>query len=226
MNKWFFKLHCCSNQEPRGYLDNIPNRTSRECRSGIENIYAHESLTFNDTIAGLKEEMDARQDVYVLSNGGRKSSDDINSYYWEYTPDKAKGNVLEGHSILSLEGSVSKDCDVEKNGKWSYTYAVGRKGYQGVCTRHHIASAGVGMLDGFSRGLQTCVQIFVDFDYVMAEYMTLMIAMKEVIWQKGHVAESAAELKLVAVVATGTLIKVALCSRFQHCMKLLRIGVG
>ncbi|GKA44668.1 hypothetical protein Tco_0737464, partial [Tanacetum coccineum] len=120
----------------------------------VEKIYAHESLTFNNTIAceviskwkaGLKDDMDARSDVYVLSNGCRKCSDDSDSYYWEYTPDKAKGNVLgveiirdqsdntlrvsqsrfynekliqtllEGHSILSLEGSLSGDCDVEKN---------------------------------------------------------------------------------------------------------------
>ncbi|GKG39043.1 hypothetical protein Tco_0460755, partial [Tanacetum coccineum] len=54
--------------------------------------------------AGLKDDMDARSDVYVLSNGCRKcSDDDSDGYYWEYTPakiwatkgllDKAKGNV-------------------------------------------------------------------------------------------------------------------------------------
>ncbi|GKB26027.1 hypothetical protein Tco_0865428, partial [Tanacetum coccineum] len=46
--------------------------------AAVEKIYAHESLTFNDTVAyeviskwkaGLKEDMDARSDVYVLSNG-------------------------------------------------------------------------------------------------------------------------------------------------------------
>nr|GEX06559.1 zinc finger, CCHC-type [Tanacetum cinerariifolium] len=53
-----------------------------------EKIYAHESLTFNYTIAyeviykwkvRLKEEMDDRSDVYVLINGYRKSSDNRNS---------------------------------------------------------------------------------------------------------------------------------------------------
>ncbi|GKC07956.1 hypothetical protein Tco_0999566, partial [Tanacetum coccineum] len=48
----------------------------------MDMIYAHESLTFNDTVAceviskwkaGLKEDMDVRSDVYVLSNGCRKS---------------------------------------------------------------------------------------------------------------------------------------------------------
>ncbi|GKD63342.1 hypothetical protein Tco_1305450, partial [Tanacetum coccineum] len=38
--------------------------------------------------------------------------------------------LLEGHSILSLEGSLSGDCDMEKNGKWSCIYAVGSQEYQ------------------------------------------------------------------------------------------------
>nr|GEY11396.1 zinc finger, CCHC-type [Tanacetum cinerariifolium] len=37
--------------------------------------------------AGLKDDMDARSDVYVLSNGCRKCSDDNDDYYWEYAPD-------------------------------------------------------------------------------------------------------------------------------------------
>nr|GFD55851.1 zinc finger, CCHC-type [Tanacetum cinerariifolium] len=60
----------------------------------MEKIYAHESLTFNNTVvcevifkwkAGLKDDMDARSDVYVLSNSCRKCSDDNDGYYWEYT---------------------------------------------------------------------------------------------------------------------------------------------
>ncbi|GJS44935.1 hypothetical protein Tco_0595056 [Tanacetum coccineum] len=56
----------------------------------VEKIYAHESLTFNDTVAceviskwkaGLKEDMLARSYVYVLSNICRKISDDIDGYY-------------------------------------------------------------------------------------------------------------------------------------------------
>ncbi|GJX40241.1 hypothetical protein Tco_0255231 [Tanacetum coccineum] len=182
--------------------------------------------------AGLKGDMDARSDVYVLSNGCKKCSDDNDGYYWEYTPgmfihlflyiddmgfscgckaeiwatkgllDKAKGNILgmeivrdqsgntlrvsqsrfynrklvhtllEGHSILSLECSLSGDCDVEKNGKWSCIYAVGSQEYQMVCTRPDIASAYVGMLDGFDRGLQTYIQVFMDFDYAMGRSIT------------------------------------------------------
>ncbi|GJS31916.1 hypothetical protein Tco_0492536 [Tanacetum coccineum] len=55
-----------------------------------EKIYAHESLTFNNTVtckviskwkAGLKDDMDAWSDVYVLSNCCKKFSDDIDVYY-------------------------------------------------------------------------------------------------------------------------------------------------
>nr|GFC49344.1 retrovirus-related Pol polyprotein from transposon TNT 1-94 [Tanacetum cinerariifolium] len=58
--------------------------------AAMENIYAHESLTFNNTIAceviskwkaGLKDDMDARLDVYVLSNGCRRSNDGSHDYY-------------------------------------------------------------------------------------------------------------------------------------------------
>ncbi|GJV24293.1 hypothetical protein Tco_1376988 [Tanacetum coccineum] len=181
-----------------------------------EKIYAHESLTFNNTVAceviskwkaGLKDDMDARSDVYVLSNGCKKCSDDSDVYYWEYTPrfarkSKAKytwyGDLQgsewkysEGVTVQVLQrevgtdfvggtlhtvvgGSLSGDCDVEKNGKWSCIYAVGSQEYQMVCTRLDIASEDVGMLDKFDRGLQTDVQVFVDFDYTMGRSITVM----------------------------------------------------
>nr|GEZ24316.1 zinc finger, CCHC-type [Tanacetum cinerariifolium] len=125
----------------------------------VEKIYAHESLTFNNTVAievifkwkvGLKDDMDALSDVYVLSNGCKKCNDDSDAEILATKGllDKAKGNVLgmeivkdksgntlrvsqsrfyneklvqtllEGHSILSLslEGSLSGDCDVKNNG--------------------------------------------------------------------------------------------------------------
>ncbi|GJV04578.1 zinc finger, CCHC-type containing protein [Tanacetum coccineum] len=143
--------------------------------STVEKNYAHESLIFNDTVAyeviskwkaGLKDDMDARSDV--IHN------------------EKLVQTLLKGHSILSLEGSLLGDCDVEKNGKWSCIYAVGSQEYQMVCTRLDIASADVGMLDKFDHGLQTDVQVFVDFDYAM---------------------ESGYELSLVAVIAIGALVK-------------------
>ncbi|GJZ06205.1 hypothetical protein Tco_0539998 [Tanacetum coccineum] len=155
----------------------------------MDKIYAHESLTFNNTIAceaifkwkvGLKDDMDARSDVYVLSNGCKKCSDDGDGYYWEYTPcrfynGKLVQTLLEGHFILSLKGSLSGDCDVEKNGKWYVICALESQGsYQRGCTRLDIASADVGMLDKFDRELMTDVQVFVDFDYAMGRSITVM----------------------------------------------------
>ncbi|GKF40124.1 hypothetical protein Tco_0120185 [Tanacetum coccineum] len=83
--------------------------------------------------------------------------------------------LLEGHFILLLEGSLSRDCDVEKND--------------------------VSMLDGFYRGLQTHVQRCVGSGYAIAnweamlqnmealsstgaEYITLAEVVKEAIWLK------------------------------------------
>ncbi|GJR65575.1 hypothetical protein Tco_0011640 [Tanacetum coccineum] len=157
----------------------------------VEKIYAHESLTFNNTVAceviskwkaGLKDDMDARSDVYVLSNGCKNAP------------------VTTAMAITGSlhQGSLSGDYDVEKNGKWSCIYAVGSQEYQMVCTRLDIASADVGMLDKFDRGLQTDVQRHI---------MTLTGSWKKKIWLKGLMAESGYELSLVAGIATGALVK-------------------
>nr|GEY04312.1 zinc finger, CCHC-type [Tanacetum cinerariifolium] len=118
--------------------------------------------------------------------------------------------LLEGHFILSLKDSLSGDCDVEKNGKWTCIYTVESQEYQVVYTRLDIASADVGMLDKFDHGLQTDVQVFVDFDYAMGRsitrYMTLTKAAKEAIWLKGLAIESGFELKIVAGIATGNVL--------------------
>nr|GEV31274.1 zinc finger, CCHC-type [Tanacetum cinerariifolium] len=198
--------------------------------AAVEKIYAHESLTFNNTVAcdviskwkaRLKDDMDARSDVYVLSNDCRSCNDDSDAT--KGLLDKAKGNVLgmeivrdqsgytlrilqsmfyneklvhtllEGHSILSLEGSLSGDCDVEKNDKWSCIYAVGSQEYQMVCTILDIASANIGMLDKFDRGLQTDVKVFVDFDYAMGRSIIVI--------------DSIYELRLVVAIATAALVK-------------------
>ncbi|GKE22798.1 hypothetical protein Tco_1434310 [Tanacetum coccineum] len=68
-----------------------------------DNMYILKSLTLNGTIAcevifkwkaGLKEEMDTRLDLFLLSNGYRNSSNDNNDYYWEYAPVTAAKLVL------------------------------------------------------------------------------------------------------------------------------------
>ncbi|GKE52975.1 hypothetical protein Tco_1488131 [Tanacetum coccineum] len=105
---------------------------------------------------------------------------------------------------MSLEGSLSGDYDVEKNGKWSCIYAVGSEEYQMVCMRLDIASA--------------------DVDQSQAAYMTLTEAAKEAIWLKRLAIESGFELKIVVGIATGALSKAIPSPRFQHRLNLLSIG--
>ncbi|GJY11933.1 hypothetical protein Tco_0381242 [Tanacetum coccineum] len=50
----------------------------------VHNTVACEVIFKRET--GLKDDMDARSDVYVLSNGCKKCSDDSDGYYWGYTP--------------------------------------------------------------------------------------------------------------------------------------------
>ncbi|GKA55084.1 hypothetical protein Tco_0754033 [Tanacetum coccineum] len=108
--------------------------------------------------------------------------------------------TVEGHSILSLEDSLSGDCDVEKNGKWSYIYAVGSQEYQMVCTRLDIASADVGSLKANLQHMEA-------LSTTEAGYMTFTEAWKKEIWLKGLLTESRYELRLVAGIATGALVK-------------------
>ncbi|GJT58130.1 hypothetical protein Tco_0993184 [Tanacetum coccineum] len=219
--------------------------------AAVEKIYAHESLTFNNTgaceviskwKAGLKDDMDAWLDVYVLSNGYKKCSDDNDVYYWEYTPGmfihlflyiddmvsscgykaeiwvtkgllvKAKGNIL---GLEIIRDHSPGDCDVEKNGKWSCIYAVGSQEYQMVCTRLDIASVDVAVM-----------LYMMALSPTEAGNMILTEAAKEAIGLKGLAIESGFELKMVAGIATGSLSKVIPSPRFQHWLKLLRIGKG
>ncbi|GJR04430.1 hypothetical protein Tco_0527414 [Tanacetum coccineum] len=128
--------------------------------------------------------------------------------------EKLVQTLLEGHFILSLEGSLSRDCDVEKNGKWSCIYAVGIQEYQMVCTRLDIASA-----DVEDRSLSWV-------DQSQAGYMTLTKATKEAIRLKGLTIKSGFKLKIVAGIAIGALSKAIPGPRFQHRLNLLSIGIG
>ncbi|GJV73377.1 zinc finger, CCHC-type containing protein [Tanacetum coccineum] len=85
--------------------------------AAVDKIYVHELLTFNNTVAcevipkwkaRLKDDTDTRSDVYVISNGCRKCSDDSDGYYWEYTP----GMFI--HLFLYIDGMVfSCGCKAE-----------------------------------------------------------------------------------------------------------------
>ncbi|GJW05820.1 hypothetical protein Tco_1568243 [Tanacetum coccineum] len=165
---------------------------------------------FNHVAGSQEDEIWVTKGLLVKAKGNilgveiirDQSSNTLRVSQSRFYNEKLVQTLLKGHSILSLEGSLSGDCYLEKNG----------------------------MLDKFDCGLQTNVQVFVDFDYtmgrsitVMAGYMTLTEAVKEAIGLKGLTIESGFELKIVAGIATGALSKAIPSSRFQHRLKLLRI---
>ncbi|GJX92174.1 hypothetical protein Tco_0345500 [Tanacetum coccineum] len=129
--------------------------------AAVEKIYAHECQhrcmkTMPPEIWVTKGLLDkAKGNVLGIKIIRDQSGNTLRVSQSRFYNRKLVQTLLEGCSILSMEGSLSRDCDVEKNGKWSYTYAVESKVYQGVCTRPDIASADVGMYDRFDRGLQT-----------------------------------------------------------------------
>ncbi|GJZ69107.1 hypothetical protein Tco_0632657 [Tanacetum coccineum] len=150
--------------KPHGNVDHVvasqeyredSNEAALQLLQGWRRL-AQASLTFNNTVAceviskwkaGLKDDMDARSDVYVLSNGCKKCSDDSDVYYWEIHNEKLVQTLLKGHSILSLEGSLSGDCDVKKNDRaykvlWILTTPWGSNQSQGT---------GIIMIQGFRK---------------------------------------------------------------------------
>nr|GEY66180.1 zinc finger, CCHC-type [Tanacetum cinerariifolium] len=173
----------------------------------VDKIYAHESLTFNNTVAceviyrwkaGLKFDMDAQSDVYVLSNDCKKYKAKGHVLSLEIVRDQSGNTLRVSQSMFYngklvqtlLEGSLSGDYDVEKNDK--------RTGFCGFLTTPWED------------------QSLSWVDQSQAAYITLTEAAKEAIWLKGLAIESGFELKIVAGIATGALSKDIPGSRFQH----------
>ncbi|GJZ55813.1 hypothetical protein Tco_0611006 [Tanacetum coccineum] len=136
----------------------------------VDKIYAHELLTFNNTVAceaeiwatkGLLDKV--KGNVLGMEIVKDHSGNTLRVSQSMFYNEKLVHTLLEGHSILSLEGSLSEDCEVKKND--------------------------VGMLDKFDRGLQTNIQVFVDFDYTMGRSITVMgrsiTSCKGGYWDKG-----------------------------------------
>ncbi|GKA34353.1 retrovirus-related pol polyprotein from transposon TNT 1-94, partial [Tanacetum coccineum] len=119
---------------------------------------------------GLKDDMDARSDVYVLSNGYRNAvTTAAEIWVTKGLLDKAKGNILGMEIVRDQSGNTLRGTVMWKRMVNGHIYAVESQVYQGVCTRPDIASADVGMYDRFDRGLQINVQ---DFDYAMGRSIT------------------------------------------------------
>nr|GEV52706.1 putative receptor-like protein kinase At4g00960 [Tanacetum cinerariifolium] len=173
-----FDLQCkliLENTDPAFLL--ISDLVLKLSDAAVEKIYAHESLTFNNTVAcyviskwkaRLKEDIDVRSDV-LRSGLPRVCWLKQKEIYLVWRSSR----IGVGHSILSLEDSLSGDCDVEKIVS-GHIYAVGSQEYQVICSRPNITTASVDMLDGFDRGLQINVQVFVDFDYAIGRPITVM----------------------------------------------------
>ncbi|GKD56289.1 hypothetical protein Tco_1289676, partial [Tanacetum coccineum] len=163
--------------------------------AAVDKIYAHELLTFNNIVAC--------EVIFKRASG------------------------LKDHMDARLDVYVlnngCKKCSEDSDGYyWEYT-SVRSQEYQMVCTRPDIASASVDMLDGFDRGLQTFHMEALK--KTKAGYLMFTEAWKKEIWLKGLLTESRYELRLVAGIATGALVKAVPGPRFQHRSKLLRIGI-
>ncbi|GJW64703.1 hypothetical protein Tco_0116587 [Tanacetum coccineum] len=110
--------------EPHGNVDHVELFSYKEDSNKaaiavavVDKIYAHESLTFNNTVAyeviskwkaGLKDDMDARSDVYVLSNEDMIFSCGCKVGIWATKDllDKANGNVLGMEIIKDQSGNT------------------------------------------------------------------------------------------------------------------------
>ncbi|GJV92760.1 hypothetical protein Tco_1540573 [Tanacetum coccineum] len=193
--------------------------------AAVDKIYSHESLTFNKIVAceviskwkaGLKDDIDAQSDAEIWATKGLLDKAKGNVLGMEIVKDQS-GNILrvspsrfyneklvhtllEGHSILSLEGSLSGDCDVEKNGKQTYRFLW-------ILTTPWE-----------DRSLSWVDQ--------SQGYMTLTEATKEAIGLKRLAIESGFKLKIVAGITTSALSKAIPGPRFQRRLNLLSIGIG
>ncbi|GJU45017.1 hypothetical protein Tco_1202283, partial [Tanacetum coccineum] len=131
--------------EPHGNVDHV-------AIAEAEKIYAHELLTFNNTVAceviskwkaGLKDDMDARSDVCKAEIWATKglldkvkrnvlsmeivrdqSGNTLRMSPFRFYNRKLVQTLLEAHFILWLEGGLSGDCDVEKNVYGNYKLTI------------------------------------------------------------------------------------------------------
>nr|GEV51958.1 hypothetical protein [Tanacetum cinerariifolium]GEV56897.1 hypothetical protein [Tanacetum cinerariifolium] len=120
--------------------------------AAVEKIYAHESLIFNNIVV-CEAEICATKGLLV----------------------KAKGNILNLKIIRDQSGNTLRVSQSRiHNGKLVQTLLKGQSTLSLEDSLSMDSSAGVDMLDGFDRGLQTNVQVCVDFDYAIGISITVM----------------------------------------------------
>ncbi|GJZ05268.1 hypothetical protein Tco_0538543 [Tanacetum coccineum] len=152
----------------------------------VDKIYAHELLTFNNTVAceviskwkaGLKDAMDARSDDEIWATKGLldkakgnvlgmeiikdQSSNTLRVSQSKIHNEKLVHTLLKGHSTLSLGDSLSGDCDLEKN-------MAEEKGQGSVNSEVLVVVKGLEFWQNQSS------KVFVDFDYAMGRLITVM----------------------------------------------------
>ncbi|GJR46050.1 hypothetical protein Tco_1314153 [Tanacetum coccineum] len=148
-------------------------------------VTSYDILVISKWKAGLKDDMDVRSDVYVLINGCRKCSDDNDGYYWEYTPDKANGNVLGMEIIKDQSGNTLRV---------SQSHVLQREVVQTLLEGHLYCHWRSGSWIICRDYRQT--KVVVVFDYAMGRSITVMGLEKED--GKGTLTESRHEAKGIA----------------------------
>ncbi|GJS18329.1 hypothetical protein Tco_0412801 [Tanacetum coccineum] len=136
-----------------------------------EKIYAHESLTFNNTVAceviskwkvGLKDNMDARSDVYVLSNSCKKCSDDNDVYYWEYTPGSMGPILPPGlHFQWTWSRSLRSQHEIDELNE-----IVSLLSNLHLSNSHDTWECYLNHSHGFSENLKRCLALVGKFDNI------------------------------------------------------------
>nr|GEZ28820.1 hypothetical protein [Tanacetum cinerariifolium] len=149
-------------------------------KTGVHIVYDEKHVWFEVELQGAQGDREAEVEIWATKG----------------LLDKVKKNVLGMEIVRDQSG----DCDVKKNDKWSCIYAVGSQEYQMVCTRLDIASADVGSLKANLQHMKA-------LSTTEAGYITFTEAWKKKIWLKGLLTESRYELRLVASIATGALVK-------------------
>nr|GEY22614.1 zinc finger, CCHC-type [Tanacetum cinerariifolium] len=116
--------------------------------------------------------------------------------------------LLEGHFILSLKDSLSEDSDAEKN----------ESGYElrlvaGIATGALVKGCSQSGSITSQGSLKANLQYMEALSTTKAIYMTFTEARKKEMWLKVFLTESGYELRLVAGIDTGALVKG--CSRSE-----------